>query len=274
MHEPTPEIAEQVKLKLVAPDSPDAGMQTNPAAGAPEGKKSETAPPEPGTSCSAADAVCKQSSATAGAGTSSDPGGATQKSPASSPHPAALHQILADPGASEEEWLAACYEMEKHPNYQTLDRKRSSASGDIKRLLQTLTVLFLIGLSAVIVTNNFTNHRPAPIPTPPPPQVVPAADVDFGPFMANLQRQIKHNWYPPKGELSSKSMAQFKVARNGDVSYIQITQSGASEAYDRAAMDAIRNASKGFGPLPEGSPATVDIQFTFDYNVFSKGRPF
>jgi hypothetical protein len=35
---------------------------------------------------------------------------------------------------------------------------------------------------------------------------------------------------------------------------------------DAAALQAVKNAAP-FGPLPAGSKETVDIQFTFDYNV-------
>jgi TonB family protein len=186
-----------------------------------------------------------------------------------------LHQILADPGAAEEDWLAACYEMEKHPNYKTFNSKPSSNWSDRKKLLQACTAIALIGMSAVMLVHNFTNHRPAPVlghlPLP-PAQIAPTADVDFGPFMANLQRQIKRNWYPPKSDITSKGMVAFKVARNGDISFIRIIKPGPSDAFDRAEVTAISNASPSFGPLPEGSPKDVDIQFTFDYNVFDRGN--
>ena len=63
----------------------------------------------------------------------------------------------------------------------------------------------------------------------------------------------------------------FKVGQNGELSNLHLDRSSGSAAADAAALKAVGNAAP-FRPLPEGSPASVDIQFTFDYNVFGMGR--
>lgn len=95
-------------------------------------------------------------------------------------------------------------------------------------------------------------------------------DVDFGPYMTALQRRIKRHWFPPKGSESRHVVAVFKVNRNGEISNVKLTNSGGKKC-DEAALSALRKAPP-FDKLPKGSPEIVDIQFTFDYNVFKDGK--
>ncbi|MBX3136159.1 TonB C-terminal domain-containing protein [Candidatus Obscuribacterales bacterium] len=113
---------------------------------------------------------------------------------------------------------------------------------------------------------------PAYEPTPvtveevaPPPES--NRDVDFGPYMTNLQRQIKRAWYPPRKVETSRSTVIFKVHANGTMSNLRLFQSSGIALIDQAALKAVQNAAP-FHALPEGAPPDVDIQFTFDYNNF------
>lgn len=99
------------------------------------------------------------------------------------------------------------------------------------------------------------------------------ADIDFGPYMADLQRRIKRAWFPPRGQESRRVVVQFKVATGGELSGLRIEHSSGVAIADQAALQAVQNAAP-FRPLPAGAPPIVDIQFTFDYNVFSGGRSF
>lgn len=255
MREPTSETAEQVKLKVVSVISPGEEEANKLASAKPEpdGSKLNPGPARPSS----------------GISTNNAPNSAPQQSR----HPSTLQQILADPGASEEDWLAACYEMESHPHYKSIGSKPSAISSDFKRLLQSCAVIILLGVSGVMLANNLTNSRQSPLPPPPPPaQIAAAQNVDFGPYMANLQRQIKRSWYPPKGDASARAKVIFKVAQNGEMSYLRMLIPGPNEAFDRAALAAVRDASQSFRPLPVGSPKDVDIEFTFDYNVFDRAQ--
>jgi len=91
--------------------------------------------------------------------------------------------------------------------------------------------------------------------------------VDFGPYMAQLQRRIKHAWYPPKGEESRRIVVVFKIDNHGKLSHLRLDKPSGAQRADRAALRAVEDASP-FNPLPQGSPKDVDVQFTFDYNVF------
>ncbi len=96
------------------------------------------------------------------------------------------------------------------------------------------------------------------------------ADVDFGPYMADLQRRIKRAWFPPKGNESKRVVVQFKVHKGGELSNLRIDHSSGLAIADQAALKAVENAAP-FRPLPPGASDDVDIQFTFDYNVFGGG---
>ncbi len=96
-------------------------------------------------------------------------------------------------------------------------------------------------------------------------------DVDFGPYMAKLQRQIKRSWFPPRGSESKRVVVVFKLNSEGIPSDVHTTQASGDSKADEAAIDAVKKATP-FDKLPAGSPAVVDIQFTYDYNVFAGGK--
>lgn len=93
-------------------------------------------------------------------------------------------------------------------------------------------------------------------------------DVDFGPYIRNVQRNIKHYWYPPGGQAKKQMSVQFKVKANGEVSDIKVVKESGSPVCDAAGIEAVSKAAP-FGPMPDGAPAEIDVQFAFDYNVFS-----
>jgi|AGTN01.1.fsa_nt_gi Periplasmic protein TonB, links inner and outer membranes len=111
----------------------------------------------------------------------------------------------------------------------------------------------------------------APEPTP-KPTLQAQEDVDFGPYMARMQRTIKRSWFPPKRNTSERVVAAWTIARNGSLSNLRITQPATTDTANKAALKAVQDSAP-FDTLPEGSPESVDISFTFDYNVFSGGHP-
>lgn len=99
------------------------------------------------------------------------------------------------------------------------------------------------------------------------PTMVAQRDVDFGPYMAELQRRIKAKWFPPKADKTDRIQVVFRIHSNGVLSGLRLISASSSALANQAALKAVQNATP-FRPLPEGSPDNVDIQFTFDYNVF------
>ena len=91
---------------------------------------------------------------------------------------------------------------------------------------------------------------------------------DFGPYMRELKRRIKMNWDPPKGNESKRVVLLFKIAKDGRLLSCSVFKSSGLPSADKAAINAVQ-ATAPFRPLPaEYKNSSIDIQFTFDYNVF------
>ncbi|OGI16639.1 MAG: hypothetical protein A2287_06615 [Candidatus Melainabacteria bacterium RIFOXYA12_FULL_32_12] len=115
-------------------------------------------------------------------------------------------------------------------------------------------------------------------PSPGNPYGSPGIDAikepDFGPYMRELQRRIKRNWNPPRGNESKRVVILFKVSKDGRLLSLSVLNSSGNRETDQAAVSAVQLTAP-FKPLPpEYRENSVDIQFTFDYNVFgiSGGR--
>jgi len=88
--------------------------------------------------------------------------------------------------------------------------------------------------------------------------------------MSDLQRRIKRCWYPPTGPETKRVKVIFALSRNGELSNLRIIRTSGINMADNAALKAVENAAP-FRPLPPGAPSSVDIEFTFDYNVMGGG---
>ena len=101
------------------------------------------------------------------------------------------------------------------------------------------------------------------------PGIDTIAAPDFGPYMRDLQRRIKMNWDPPKGNESKRVVLLFKIARDGRLLSCTVSKSSGLPEADKAAINAVHLTAP-FKPLPANFKGqSVDIQFTFDYNVMS-----
>ena len=104
------------------------------------------------------------------------------------------------------------------------------------------------------------------------PQPAVTVSPDFGPYMADLQRRIKRHWCPKQDQLSRKVMVRFNVSLDGTMSNLQLVRTSGDTLADKAALDAVQSASP-FAHLPQHAKDAVDVEFTFDYNVFSGRSP-
>ena len=95
---------------------------------------------------------------------------------------------------------------------------------------------------------------------------------DFGPYMRELQRRIKLNWDPPKGNESKTVILLFKIAKDGRLLSCRVHRSSGLPSADQAALKAVELTAP-FRPLPaDFKGQSIDIQFTFDYRVFGASR--
>lgn len=95
------------------------------------------------------------------------------------------------------------------------------------------------------------------------------ADLNFGPYMNQLQRRMKRNWSPPAGSISRAVTVLFKIHADGSITNVRLLRSSGSGACDRAAINAVQ-ATSPFMPLPPGASAPVSIEFTFDYGMSTR----
>lgn len=94
---------------------------------------------------------------------------------------------------------------------------------------------------------------------------------DFAPYMRNMQKTIKAKWEPPKGDTSKRVVLFYTLNRKGEVIKSNILETSGDVNMDKAAMDALQEAAP-FGKLPKSFKGqSIDVQFTFDYNVFGLG---
>lgn len=113
-------------------------------------------------------------------------------------------------------------------------------------------------------------------PGPGNPHGAPGIDAikepDFGPYMRELQRRIKRNWDPPRGNESKRVVLMFKIGKDGRLLSVKVAHSSGVPSADQAAISAVEITAP-FSPLPpEYRGSNIDIQFTFDYNVFGGSR--
>lgn len=90
-------------------------------------------------------------------------------------------------------------------------------------------------------------------------------DIDFQPFMNDLQIRIKRAWFPPDGEEHHATLT-FKVSKDGYPSDITFVKHASTKLADQAALNALKNATP-LPKLPAGAPDKVDVEFSFNYNV-------
>jgi TonB family protein len=157
--------------------------------------------------------------------------------------------------------------------------KSYSLTGDVEALERFGSFEKLVfGKSMVCEVAGHEHYCSAPLPVAPvsaepeeKPTLSAQKDVDFGPYMANLQRRIKRAWFPPRSAECKRVTVKFKVHSDGAVTDLLLVNSSGIAQVDKAALKAVANAAP-MRPLPEGAPSDVDIQFTFDYNVFGRGE--
>ncbi|WP_414404979.1 energy transducer TonB [Synechococcus sp. R65.1] len=105
---------------------------------------------------------------------------------------------------------------------------------------------------------------------PNPPSVAARANVDWGPWLAALQRKVEQNWIPGQTGTSRRTVVIFTVGRGGELQSIRLARTSGSQQTDDAALTAIQRAAP-FLPLPEAYEGnSVTINFTFDINVLGQ----
>lgn len=86
-------------------------------------------------------------------------------------------------------------------------------------------------------------------------------------YMKKLTRKIKMNWFPPQSDQSKSVVVTIKIAKDGKLLACNVFQPSGIQEVNEEAIKAVKLAAP-FEPLPnEYKGQSIDIQFTFDYNV-------
>jgi len=106
------------------------------------------------------------------------------------------------------------------------------------------------------------------------PETVDAlADTTMRPYMDELKTRIHAAWHPPRGNDTKRVVLRFRMKHEGTLDGVWIQDSSGESVTDSAAISAIEQTFP-FRPLPDTIPdEKIDIEFTFDYNVFGDLPP-
>ena len=86
-------------------------------------------------------------------------------------------------------------------------------------------------------------------------------EIDWGPYMADVQRRIKRNLHPPEGyDFNKTPFIIFKIHRDGSISPAHLSRSSGNKEVDQSFIDAITAAAP-FDPLPKRSKEEVEIPY-------------
>ncbi|HEY9718041.1 MAG TPA: energy transducer TonB [Trichormus sp.] len=89
-----------------------------------------------------------------------------------------------------------------------------------------------------------------------------SADVDFSPYIIDLDGKIKQHWsmtQSPPGRI----VVQIKILRDGTLSNVALVGSSGSASADQSAIEAIKSCAP-LRPLPGAATEDIDIQYTFE----------
>lgn len=101
-----------------------------------------------------------------------------------------------------------------------------------------------------------------------------AAEVDFGPWMIEFERRVKNNWKPPKQDKTNRVIVKFKVNRAGELFDYHVLESSKVKSLEQSAIKALKQSAP-LLPLPkEYTDDDIEIEYTFDYNVFSTTKSY
>lgn len=160
-----------------------------------------------------------------------------------------------------------------YPDYTYVYKKRAQAKRRIRDIAGANADFAIYkkrkSMSKNQKTEEFYNSKPQK--SLPKPKFT-SGDVDFGPYMRNLQISIKSKWNPPPNFSSNRVVLLFKIRKDGTVLSTRIFKSSGNKDVDNAALKAFQDAQP-LQPLPaEFKDKSVDVQFTFDYNLLGKNK--
>lgn len=101
--------------------------------------------------------------------------------------------------------------------------------------------------------------------------VAPDINTETATYMRNMQMKIKKSWTPPKLDTKQTIVLLYEINKNGKVISARIKKSSGNIALDESALQALYSAQP-FGKFPDAKLKTINVEFTFDYNMCNKKK--
>ena len=131
----------------------------------------------------------------------------------------------------------------------------------------TFIILFALNSSFVVakILNSKQNSENKVIETQ-------QIDNSIQQYMDNMQHTVKANWNPKtNSENSTRVVLKYRIHKNGEISNIEVLKSSGDKQMDETAIEAVKKSSP-LAELPDALQENyVDVNFSFDYNIF-RGR--
>ena len=134
----------------------------------------------------------------------------------------------------------------------------------------------LLGGTLGVSSRNFSGDYLAGLPNSNRDRQAPSGidassqNIDITSYLNQLQQRVKQQWLPEVSQSSRRTVLNFTINRSGQLSNLQLAQTSGFSLTDQAAFNAIQRAAP-FAPLPtEYMSNHIDIQFTFNINVYGQ----
>ena len=143
--------------------------------------------------------------------------------------------------------------------------------------IRTHILLAVALLGAILATASGTVAKQAEAQNPgllkrPIEVLTPTDGVDLEPYNNSIARKVSPKWraaIPAEARSGGKgkTVVRFRILKNGNTKKLSIAVSSGSDALDKAAIQAVRDASP-MDPLPPAFKGRyIDLRMTFLYNL-------
>lgn len=181
---------------------------------------------------------------------------APPKTPTAPSDPEDLMDIITSPHASEADWVDACHQLDKHEQKKARKKKKLTFTKRTVAFVSALVLGATIGAAAIFHWGPFAPPQPS-----------------YAGFMKALEHDIKDHWHPPSSKDSVYVVINFKVHKNGEITNVGFDRMSKISDADAAALKSVIESMPSVPPLPEGAPESIDVNFTFNYNVINTEEP-
>lgn len=123
----------------------------------------------------------------------------------------------------------------------------------MKKVLLLVSLALTAPFAVPAIAQSESDEKPAGIQAP---------KLDYTPYLKTIQPSVKRAWFPPLGTQTMMVLTTFRIHRDGEMSHLQVEHSSGKTKVDTAAVIAVENAAP-FPHLPEGSPESIRVRFTF-----------